>query len=151
VTFSVLSGHLVAVIGPSGAGKSTLIKALTGTRRADAGTVRWDGRDLYADFAELRHQIGYVPQEDILHADLPARQALRYSHELHHGHTPAAERDRRVDKVIADLGLAEKDAGELVRKISGGSAKRVNIAGTAPEPRAADLGRADFRPRPESR
>ncbi|MGZ8687230.1 MAG: FHA domain-containing protein, partial [Gaiellaceae bacterium] len=59
VGFSLRERTLLAVVGPSGAGKSTLLKALTGLLPAGQGTVLYDGRDLYADFAELRGRIGF--------------------------------------------------------------------------------------------
>src|SRR6185369_11770645 len=46
IGFSLPRRSLLAVVGPSGAGKSTLLGALTGQRPADAGEVRYDGRDL---------------------------------------------------------------------------------------------------------
>jgi ABC-type molybdenum transport system ATPase subunit/photorepair protein PhrA len=58
------------VIGPSGAGKSTLLGALTGMRPATSGGVTYDERDLYTHYDELRHRIGLVPQENILHTQL---------------------------------------------------------------------------------
>ena len=82
VTFPIPEQCLLGVIGPSGAGKSTLLGALTGTRPADTGTVLYDNRDLYRDYAELRYRIGLVPQESVLHTQLTARRALQYSAEL---------------------------------------------------------------------
>jgi ABC-type multidrug transport system ATPase subunit len=41
--------------------------------------VRYDGRDLYADYAELRYRIGVVPQDDVLHRQLTVRRALRFA------------------------------------------------------------------------
>ena len=82
VTFPIPEKSLVGVIGPSGAGKSTLLGALTGMRPADTGTVLYDNRDLYRDYAELRYRIGLVPQESVLHTQLTARRALQYSGEL---------------------------------------------------------------------
>ena len=79
VTFPIPEKSLVGVIGPSGAGKSTLLGALTGMRPADTGTVLYDNRDLYRNYAELRHRIGLVPQESVLHTQLTARRALQYS------------------------------------------------------------------------
>ena len=76
MSFPVGEKCLLAVVGPSGAGKSTLLNALTGLRPADQGTVLYDGRDLYRDYAELRQRIGLVPQDDILHAQLTVRRAL---------------------------------------------------------------------------
>ncbi|MCW2936413.1 MAG: transporter ATP-binding/permease protein, partial [Actinomycetia bacterium] len=77
VSFTMPEKCLVGVIGPSGAGKSTLLGAMTGMRPADTGTVVYDNRDLYEDYAELRHRIGLVPQENILHTQLTARRALQ--------------------------------------------------------------------------
>src|SRR5690606_14610656 len=52
VSFSLPGRCLLAIVGPSGAGKSTLLRALTGSRPADQGHVRYDGRDLYAGYDE---------------------------------------------------------------------------------------------------
>jgi pSer/pThr/pTyr-binding forkhead associated (FHA) protein len=79
VSFPLSERCLLGVIGPSGAGKSTLLGALTGVRPATAGSVLYDGRDLYADYAELRHRIGLVPQENILHTQLSAHWGTRPS------------------------------------------------------------------------
>ncbi|MFD3619577.1 FHA domain-containing protein [Streptomyces sp. NPDC058676] len=128
VSFPVSEKCLLAVVGPSGAGKSTLLNALTGQRPADHGTVLYDGRDLYRDYAELRQRIGLVPQDDILHAQLTVRSALSYAAELRFPQdTAKAERRARVDEVIRELGLEER-ARQPVHSLSGGQRKRVSVA-----------------------
>ncbi|CAL9345215.1 ABC transporter ATP-binding_permease protein [Streptomyces sp. enrichment culture] len=128
VSFPVGEKCLLAVVGPSGAGKSTLLGALTGQRPADHGTVLYDGRDLYRDYAELRQRIGLVPQDDILHAQLTVRAALDYAAELRFPQdTAGAERRARVEEVIRELGL-EQRAGQHVHSLSGGQRKRVSVA-----------------------
>ncbi|MFD0310317.1 FHA domain-containing protein [Streptomyces sp. NPDC127119] len=128
VSFPVGEKCLLAVVGPSGAGKSTLLNALTGQRPADRGTVLYDGRDLYRDYAELRRRIGLVPQEDILHAQLTVRRALTYAAELRFPQdTAKAEREARVDEVIRELGLGQR-AGQAIHSLSGGQRKRVSVA-----------------------
>ncbi|MFJ5263162.1 FHA domain-containing protein [Streptomyces sp. NPDC088387] len=128
VSFPVGEKCLLAVVGPSGAGKSTLLGALTGQRPADRGTVLYDGRDLYRDYAELRQRIGLVPQDDILHAQLTVRSALSYAAELRFPQdTAKAERRARVDEVIRELGL-EQRASQPVHSLSGGQRKRVSVA-----------------------
>ncbi|MBK3573398.1 FHA domain-containing protein [Streptomyces sp. MBT65] len=128
VSFPVGEKCLLAVVGPSGAGKSTLLNALTGQRPADRGTVLYDGRDLYRDYAELRQRIGLVPQDDILHAQLTVHSALSYAAELRFPQdTAKAERQARVDEVIRELGL-EQRAAQPVHSLSGGQRKRVSVA-----------------------
>ncbi|GHE07932.1 FHA domain-containing protein [Streptomyces alanosinicus] len=128
VSFPVGEKCLLAVVGPSGAGKSTLLNALTGQRPADRGTVLYDGRDLYRDYAELRQRIGLVPQDDILHPQLTVRAALSYAAELRFPEDTAAhERRARVDEVIMELGLGHR-ADQPVHRLSGGQRKRVSVA-----------------------
>ncbi|MFJ6571878.1 FHA domain-containing protein [Streptomyces sp. NPDC091292] len=128
VSFPVGEKFLLAVVGPSGAGKTTLLNALTGLRPADHGTVLYDGRDLYHDYAELRRRIGLVPQDDILHAQLTVRRALGYAARLRFPQdTSDAERRARVEEVIRELGL-EQRADQPIHRLSGGQRKRVNVA-----------------------
>ncbi|MET9725879.1 FHA domain-containing protein [Streptomyces zaomyceticus] len=128
VSFPVGQKCLLGVVGPSGAGKSTLLGALTGQRPADRGSVLYDGRDLYRDYAELRQRIGLVPQDDILHLQLTVRRALGYAAELRFPEdTVPAERRARVDEVIRELGLVER-ADQPIHSLSGGQRKRVSVA-----------------------
>ena len=128
VSFPIPERCLLGVIGPSGAGKSTLLGALTGMRPADSGSVLYDNRDLYRDYAELRHRIGLVPQDNIMHTHLTARRALNYAAELRFpGDTSKRERTRRVSEVMEELGLTSH-ANTRADRLSGGQQKRVNVA-----------------------
>ena len=128
VTFPLPERCLLGVIGPSGAGKSTLLGALTGMRPASTGSVLYDGRDLYANYAELRHRIGLVPQENILHTQLSAQRGLGYAAELRFPRdTSPAERSRRITEVLTELSLAQH-AQTRTSALSGGQQKRVNVA-----------------------
>jgi ABC-type multidrug transport system ATPase subunit/pSer/pThr/pTyr-binding forkhead associated (FHA) protein len=128
VSFSLPERSLLAVIGPSGAGKSTLLKALTGFRPADTGDVRYGGRDLYANYGELRQRIGLVPQDDILHPQLKVRRALSYAAQLRFPtDVAAAERDQRITEVLDELGLTAQ-ATQRIDSLSGGQRKRTSVA-----------------------
>jgi ABC-type multidrug transport system ATPase subunit len=128
VSFPIGERSLVAIIGPSGAGKTTLLGALTGMRPAGEGAVLYDNRDLYKHYAELRHRIGLVPQENILHTQLSARRALRYAAELRFPRdTSKKERNDRVEEVIDELSL-KAHAETRAASLSGGQQKRVNVA-----------------------
>lgn len=128
VSFSTPTGTFLAIVGPTGAGKSTLLKAITGFRPPDAGDVFVDGRSLYANFEELRLQIGYVPQDDILHPQLTVRTALQFGAELRFpSETTATERSARVDEVMKELGLTPR-ANLRIDRLSGGQRKRTSVA-----------------------
>jgi ABC transport system ATP-binding/permease protein len=136
VSFPIGERSLVAVIGPSGAGKTTLLHALTGIRPANEGAVLYDNRDLYSHYAELRHRIGLVPQEDVIYQPLTPRRSLGYAAELRFpGDTSPEERLGRVQEVIDELKLMETTkerpepaADTQAASLSGGEKKRVNIA-----------------------
>ncbi|CAO5228033.1 ATP-binding cassette domain-containing protein [Frankia sp. AgKG'84/4] len=128
LTFRLPGRSLLGVVGPSGAGKSTLLNALTGFRPADGGSVRYAGRDLYAEYDELRRRIGYVPQADPLHDQLTVREALLYGSELRFpADTTGEERRARVEEVIGQLGLSAH-ADTRVARLSGGQKKRTSVA-----------------------
>ena len=136
VSFPISERSLVAVIGPSGAGKTTLLRALTGMAPATEGAVLYDHRDLYSHYAELRHRIGLVPQEDVIYPHLTPRRALGYAAELRFpGDTSDEERSVRVQEVLDELKLnqttkdrPEPTADTPAAALSGGEKKRVNIA-----------------------
>jgi len=128
VTFDVNPRSLTAVIGPSGAGKSTLINAITGWRPATEGTVTFAGLDLYEHLDEMRYRIGYVPQADLLHSTLTARQALLFGSELRFPRdSDADERTKRVTEVLQQIGLTHR-ADERIDRLSGGERKRASVA-----------------------
>jgi ABC-type multidrug transport system ATPase subunit/pSer/pThr/pTyr-binding forkhead associated (FHA) protein len=128
VGFTLRERTFLAVVGPSGAGKSTLINAITGFKPATEGTVRYDGRDLYTDYEDLRRRIGLVPQDDVVHTQLTVRDALEYAAELRFPpDVDHRERARRVDEVMDELGLAHR-ADVAIGSLSGGQRKRVSVA-----------------------
>ena len=127
VSFSLPERSFMAVVGPSGAGKSTLLNALTGFQPADEGRIVYGGRDLYADYEELRTRIGFVPQQDVVHDTLTVEEALAYAGELRFapdvGHD---ERAARIDEVIEELGL-ERCRSLAIGRLSGGQRRRVAV------------------------
>lgn len=127
VSFDVPEASLLAVIGPSGAGKSTLLNALTGARKATGGEVLFDGRDLYENYDELRHRIGLVPQDDVVHRQLTVRQALSYASELRFpADLDRGARQARIDEVVDELELRQH-VDTRIDKLSGGQRKRTSV------------------------
>ena len=127
VSLSVLPKEFVAIAGVSGAGKTTLMDALSGFRPANRGRVFVNYEDLYQNYDSYRAQLGFVPQDDIIHQELTVYQALDFSAQLR---LPAtfSEKDRhyRIQSVLSDLELDHRKH-TLVKNLSGGQRKRVSI------------------------
>lgn len=127
VSLSVEPGELVAIAGGSGAGKTTLLEILAGLQPPSAGELRHDGVAPRARVG-AGSAIGYVPQDDIIHLEMPLRRTLRYAALLRlPAGTTAAEADRVADETLRDLDLADR-ADVPVRALSGGQRKRASIA-----------------------
>lgn len=127
VSLSVGPGQLVAIAGGSGAGKSTLLAILAGLQPPSAGEVRHDGA-VRGTRNGVGSGIGYVPQDDIIHLEMPLRRTLRYAARLRlPAGTSSAEAARVVEETMRDLDLAEC-ADVPVRALSGGQRKRASIA-----------------------
>jgi ABC-type multidrug transport system ATPase subunit len=120
VSLTIESGQLVAIVGGSGAGKTTLLDALAGLRPPAAGTIRYDAT------GSLRwSEFGYVPQDDIIHLELPLARTLTYAARLRL--PKATEVGRAVRDVLVTLDLADR-ADVRVGSLSGGQRKRASIA-----------------------
>lgn len=128
VSLSVLPQEFVAIVGGSGAGKSTLLHALCGATPAQAGRVLFNGQDFYRDPGPYSAMVGYVPQDDILHRELPVGRALDYAARLRlPPDTTPEERERRIDAVLADVKMGPQ-RHQPINKLSGGQRKRISIA-----------------------
>lgn len=128
VSFALKTGQLVAIIGPSGAGKTTLLRILTGALPPSAGVVLVHGDNLYLAPDRICPQLGYVPQDDIVHRELNLREALIYSAQLRVAPPESPEEtEQRVRRVAATCGL-HMHLEKHIRDLSGGERKRASIA-----------------------
>ncbi|MFF2518053.1 ATP-binding cassette domain-containing protein [Streptomyces sp. NPDC058086] len=124
VSLDVAPGRLTVIAGSSGAGKTILLQTLAGLRAPTEGTVLHDG----AQPGPPGPEFGFVPQEDIIHRELPLRRTLVYAAGLRMppGTTPESV-GAGVDRVLEALGLSSR-AATPVRALSGGERKRASIA-----------------------
>lgn len=124
VSLDVAPGRLTVIAGSSGAGKTILLQTLAGLRAPTEGTVLHDGTQPGPPGPEF----GFVPQEDIIHRELPLRRTLVYAAGLRMppGTTPESVA-AGVDRVLEALGLSSR-AATPVRALSGGERKRASIA-----------------------
>jgi len=127
ISFSVKPCEFVAIVGTSGAGKSTLIKALCGVIPPDSGDVFINGSDFYDNIESFRFQLGYVPQDDIVHNQLTVYKALYYAASLRLPEDiPQKEIDALIEQVLEELEMKDRKHTQI-GKLSGGQRKRVSI------------------------
>ena len=128
VSIAIPARSFVAIVGGSGAGKSTLMDALNGLRPAQQGKVLYNGQDYYQNLASFSTQLGYVPQEDIIHRDLTVERALYYAAKLRlPSDTTEQQIKQRIDEVLNDVEMTFRRK-TLVSNLSGGQRKRISIA-----------------------
>ncbi len=128
ISLAIPPRKFVALVGGSGTGKSTLMNALNGLRPAQQGVVLYNGQDYYKHLAAFSTQLGYVPQDDIIHRDLTVERALYYAAKLRLPEDfSEAQIKQRVNEVLDDVEMKFRRK-LLVNKLSGGQRKRVSIA-----------------------
>jgi len=79
LTIDVPNGSVAVLLGPNGAGKTTTVRLITGSLRADAGTIQVHGLDPIADGDAIRQRCGVVPPKPALYDRLTGRNNLEYS------------------------------------------------------------------------
>lgn len=130
ISMRVDSGDMVAVQGPSGSGKTTLLLAIAGLVRADAGAIRFRGREI-SSFSEaesseyLMRDVGFVYQSVQLMAGTTVLENA--SLKLLLGGVGLREARARARPWLERLGLGER-MGHTPEQLSGGERQRVAIA-----------------------
>ena len=126
-------GEMTALLGPSGSGKTTFLDLVSGRKTVGEidGAIHFGGKAPTTRF--LRRHTGYVEQFDTLISALTVHEMLMYTAELKRPLEESAEsKEASCEKLLHDLGLTgARDVlvgSEMVKGISGGQAKRLNIA-----------------------
>jgi ABC-2 type transport system ATP-binding protein len=123
LTLSVEPGEVFGFLGPNGAGKTTTLKLLMRLVFPTSGGAELLGQPV-GDLS-VRRRIGYLPEHPYFYDYLTAEELLAYFAGLF-GYR-GAERQRRVDRLLDDVGIAAERRLQL-RKFSKGMLQRVGIA-----------------------
>jgi ABC-type Mn2+/Zn2+ transport system ATPase subunit len=129
VDLRIDSGQFSGIVGPSGSGKTTLLRAILGTVRPLAGTVR----------RRPGLRVGYVPQVEAVNWSFPVTVSECVLMARTHGRRlpwRSGAEHAEVCDVLERLGLADL-ARRHIRELSGGQQQRMFIA-------RALLGRPDL-------
>ncbi len=130
VSFAVPAGEIVVLLGPSGCGKTTTLRCVAGLEHPTAGSISIGGRVVSSPTQGILmpprlRDIGMVFQSYAVWPHMTVRQNVIYP--LKHRNIPRADANRKVDDVLALVGLSEY-ADRPVVALSGGQMQRVALA-----------------------
>ncbi|MGQ1945787.1 ATP-binding cassette domain-containing protein [Geofilum sp. OHC36d9] len=123
VSFEIKSGQIVGFLGPNGAGKSTMMKILTGYLPASEGETRVCGFNVNENSTGFRQQIGYLPEQNPIYADMYVTEYLHFTGSIY----KIPNLKDKVEEIIRLTGLTperHKKTGQL----SKGYKQRVGLA-----------------------
>ena len=125
VTFEVRAGETMGLLGPNGAGKTTVVRVLTTLTPVQSGQVCIFGLDSRRHTMDIRHNIGYVPQQLSIESALTGRQNVELFARLYD--VPRRQRADRVDEALGAMQLLDVAEG-LASTYSGGMVRRLELA-----------------------
>ena len=134
VSLSVQRGSILGLVGESGCGKSTLARALIGLRSATNGSVEFDGVDITTvrrrALRQMRKRMQIVFQDPYssLNPRMTIHSAISEPVVEHALRSSGRDVDRRVDELLALVGLRVNMAHRYPHEFSGGQRQRVAIA-----------------------
>ena len=125
INLQVKEGEIFGFLGPNGAGKTTTISMLTTLVKPTSGTALVAGYDFIKEAAEVRSNIGVVPQTFSLFPELTAEENLWYIGKLY-GMKESAIRERTnyLLKTVALVEHRKRISGDF----SGGMKQRLSAA-----------------------
>ena len=125
INFEVRQGEVFGFLGPNGAGKTTTQRMLTTLLEPTEGRIVIHGHDLAHDAYPVKRQMGLVPEESSVYAELTAWDNLMFTAQLYR--VDRAERTTRARDLLETFGLWEK-RDVKVDNFSKGMRRRLSIA-----------------------
>ena len=125
IDFDVATGEAFGFLGPNGAGKTSTMRMIGCVSPKSEGTLRVLGLDPDRDGAQIRAQLGVVPQQDNLDTELTVLENLLIY--ARYFEVPRADANRRAKELLEFVQLADR-AGSQVEPLSGGMKRRLTIA-----------------------
>ena len=116
-------GELLRLRGSNGSGKTSLLRILSGLRRADAGSVKWQGDDIQHRREDYYASMVYIGHLPCIKNDLTTLENIRVLLDTRSQSVAAND----IEQALASVGLAgfEDVAGKA---LSSGQRRRVLLA-----------------------
>mgnify|MGYP001826932992 FL=1 len=123
LSFSLDSGEVLQIEGPNGSGKTSLLRILSGLRRADEGSVRWQGDDIRHARDNYYANMVYIGHLPCIKNDLTTLENIRVLLDTR----SQSVSSKNIEAALARVGLAgfEDVAGKA---LSSGQRRRVLLA-----------------------
>ncbi len=125
VSFSVAPGEIVGFLGPNGAGKSTTMRILSCFMPASSGSATVAGFDVFRESMEVRHRIGYVPENFPLYSEMRVAAYLDFVAEVKG--VARSQRKARVAEVMERCLISDVQR-RVIGQLSKGYRQRVGLA-----------------------
>jgi ABC-2 type transport system ATP-binding protein len=125
IAFEVREGEIFGFLGPNGAGKTTTQRMLTTLLEPSSGKISVFGHDLARDAYPVKGQIGLVPEESNVYAELTGWENLIFTARLYR--MDRAVRSARAQELLETFDLWEK-RNLKVENFSKGMRRRLSIA-----------------------
>jgi ATP-binding cassette subfamily C protein LapB len=130
ISFKINPGERVGIIGRTGSGKTTIEKMMMKFYQPDSGSILIDGTEIHQiDPAELRHHIGYVPQDVVLfHGSIRDNIVIGAPHVDDAAVLRAAKLSGVMQFVDGHPEGFDREVGERGERLSGGQRQAIAIA-----------------------
>ena len=141
VSFDIMPGETLSLVGESGCGKTTTGRAILRLIEPTSGEVMFAGRDVLslnpAELRRMRREMQIIFQDPVssLNPRMTVGAAIREGMTIHRL-AEGAEADKRVARLLDEVGLRKEYATRYPHEFSGGQRQRIGIArALAVEPR----------------
>lgn len=122
VSFMGKVGECIGLLGHNGAGKSTLLNILTGKIDPSSGEIYIFGKNIENDLDELKEEIGYCHQQNLLWDQLTVVEHLRIYAVLRN--VPILQVSTQIESILDEIHLQDA-RNKYVSQLSGGMKRRL--------------------------
>lgn len=135
VSFDIYPGETYGLVGESGSGKSTIGRSVIRLYEPTAGQIIFNGQDITGRLDKkttqsLRTQMQMIFQDPMacLNPRKKVGEIIGEGLDIHHLYSTYKERQEKIDRILAKVGLAPEHADRYPHQFSGGQRQRVGIA-----------------------
>uniref|UniRef100_A0A4W2G873 ATP-binding cassette sub-family A member 3-like n=1 Tax=Bos indicus x Bos taurus TaxID=30522 RepID=A0A4W2G873_BOBOX len=124
MSLNLYKGQITILLGQNGAGKTTALSILTGHYPPTRGEVFIDGYDITKNITEIRENLGFCPQGDLLFNDLTLSEHLFFYSMVKNIHQKMSSNE--INHILSTFDLLEK-RDTFSKSLSGGTKRKLSI------------------------